>query len=75
MTATPRVLVVVPTYNEVANLEAVLDRLRAAVPDAPALVVDDGSPDGTGNLADALAARDERIHVLHRPGTAGLGPA
>jgi dolichol-phosphate mannosyltransferase len=70
-----RVLVVVPTYNEVGNLEAVLDRLRAAVPDAHALVVDDGSPDGTGELADELAAGDDRLHVLHRAAKAGLGQA
>jgi dolichol-phosphate mannosyltransferase len=71
----PRVLVVVPTYNEVANLGPVLERLQAAVPHAHALVVDDGSPDGTGQVADALAARDPRVHVLHRPAKAGLGPA
>jgi len=70
-----RVLVVVPTYNEVQNLEPVLDRLRASVPTAHALVVDDGSPDGTGALAEKLAATDERVHVLHRPAKAGLGPA
>ena len=70
-----RVLVVVPTYNEVQNLEAVLDRLHTAAPEAHALVVDDGSPDGTGELADKLAAADPRVHVLHRPVKAGLGPA
>jgi len=69
------VLVVIPTYEEVANLGAVLDRLHAAVPAAHALVVDDASPDGTGDLADARAAADERVHVLHRAGKAGLGPA
>ena len=70
-----RVLVVVPTYDEVENLEAILDRLRASVPGAHALVVDDGSPDGTGALADRLAALDPRLHVLHRAGKAGLGTA
>ncbi|SFT56389.1 dolichol-phosphate mannosyltransferase [Geodermatophilus amargosae] len=70
-----RVLVVVPTYDEVDNLEPVLDRLHAAVPDAHALVVDDGSPDGTGELAEELAAQDERVHVLRRTEKAGLGPA
>ena len=69
------VLVVVPTYEEVGNLAAVLDRLHAAVPTAHALVVDDASPDGTGELADARAAADERVHVLHRTAKAGLGPA
>jgi dolichol-phosphate mannosyltransferase len=70
-----RVLVVVPTYDEIENLEPVLARLHAAVPDAHALVVDDGSPDGTGQLADRLAAADPRVHVLHRTEKAGLGPA
>jgi len=70
-----RVLVIVPTYDEVENLEQVLDRLHASVPTAEALVVDDGSPDGTGELADKLAALDARVHVLHRTTKAGLGPA
>jgi dolichol-phosphate mannosyltransferase len=69
------VLVIVPTFNEVQNLERILDRLRAAVPTAHALVVDDASPDGTGWLADRLAAADPRVHVLHRPAKAGLGAA
>jgi dolichol-phosphate mannosyltransferase len=70
-----RVLVVTPTYNERLNIEPVLTRLRAAVPDADVLVVDDGSPDGTGDVADALAASDPAIHVLHRPVKEGLGAA
>jgi dolichol-phosphate mannosyltransferase len=70
-----RVLVIVPTYNEVENLERILDRLHTSVPTAEALVVDDGSPDGTGELADKLAALDARVHVLHRTEKAGLGPA
>jgi dolichol-phosphate mannosyltransferase len=70
-----RVLVVVPTYNELDNLEPILDRLQASVPEAHALVVDDGSPDGTGALADKLAARDDRVHVLHRSVKQGLGRA
>jgi dolichol-phosphate mannosyltransferase len=69
------VLVVVPTYNERENLEPLLTRLHAAVPGADVLVVDDASPDGTGELADALAAADPRVRVLHRPGKAGLGAA
>ena len=72
---TDRVLVIVPTYNEIENLEHVLDRLHASVPSAGALVVDDGSPDGTGELAETLAAADDRVHVLRRPGKGGLGPA
>ena len=69
------VLVVVPTYDEVDNLERILDRLRASVPDAHALVVDDGSPDGTAELAEKLAAADPRLHLLRRTTKAGLGPA
>jgi dolichol-phosphate mannosyltransferase len=68
-------LVVIPTYNERDNLEPLLARLHAAVPQAHALVVDDGSPDGTGELADKLAADDPRVRVLHRPAKAGLGAA
>ena len=70
-----RVLVIVPTYNEVENLERILERLQTSVPTAHALVVDDGSPDGTGELAEKLAALDARVHVLRRTAKAGLGPA
>jgi dolichol-phosphate mannosyltransferase len=69
------VLVVIPTYNELQTLPVVLDRLHAAVPSAHVLVVDDGSPDGTGALADARAAADPRVSVLHRSGKQGLGAA
>lgn len=69
------VLVIIPTYNERENLPAVLSRLHRALPTAHVLVVDDGSPDGTGQLADQLAADDERIQVLHRTEKAGLGAA
>jgi glycosyltransferase involved in cell wall biosynthesis len=72
---TNRVLVIVPTYNEVENLEAILGRLRGSVPTAHALVVDDGSPDGTGELADKLAALDPSVHVLRRTAKTGLGTA
>ena len=65
------VAVIVPTYNERENLEPVAARVRAAVPDADLLIVDDNSPDGTGEIADKLAAADPRIHVLHRPGKSG----
>jgi dolichol-phosphate mannosyltransferase len=70
-----RVLVVVPTYNEADNLEPVVGRLRASVPEADVLVVDDGSPDGTGDIADRLAAADTSVRVLHRTQKAGLGAA
>ena len=74
-TPTERVLVIIPTYNESENIDSVVTRLRRAVPDADVLVADDKSPDGTGLMADALAARDERVHVLHRLGKEGLGAA
>ncbi len=70
-----RVLVCIPTYNERENLPVTLRRLRAAVPEADVLVVDDQSPDGTGELADALAATDPSVHVLHGRPKAGLGVA
>ncbi|NMH98106.1 polyprenol monophosphomannose synthase [Pseudonocardia acidicola] len=69
------VLVVIPTYDERDNLGPVVKRLHAAVPAADVLVVDDASPDGTGELADEMAAADPRIRVLHRAGKAGLGAA
>ncbi|MEV4319409.1 polyprenol monophosphomannose synthase [Actinocrispum sp. NPDC049592] len=69
------VLVVIPTYNERENITRIIDRLQAAVPKAHVLVVDDGSPDGTGEIADKLAAADERVHVMHRTEKAGLGAA
>ncbi|WP_130506878.1 polyprenol monophosphomannose synthase [Microterricola gilva] len=64
-----------PTYNECANIEAIANRLRAASPDTELLIVDDDSPDGTGELADRIAARDELVHVLHRSQKNGLGEA
>ena len=69
------ILVVIPTYDERDNLESIIRRLRAAVPTVEVLVVDDASPDGTGRLADSLAAEDTQLHVLHRPAKQGLGPA
>jgi dolichol-phosphate mannosyltransferase len=70
-----RVLVIIPTYNEAENLPPLLKRLRAAVPGCDILVADDNSPDGTGKIADEAATRDDRVHVLHRPGKEGLGAA
>jgi dolichol-phosphate mannosyltransferase len=69
------VLVVVPTYNESLNLLPLLDRIRAATPAADVLVVDDGSPDGTGRLADERSAVDPHVFVLHRSAKQGLGRA
>lgn len=74
--ASQHTLVVIPTFNELENLPLIVDRLRRARPDVHVLVVDDGSPDGTGELADQLAAEDpERLHVMHRTAKAGLGAA
>jgi dolichol-phosphate mannosyltransferase len=70
-----RVLVVIPTYNESDNVRIIVDRVRRATPAVDVLIADDNSPDGTGAIADELAAADPRIHVLHRPGKQGLGTA
>ncbi|MBG0833087.1 polyprenol monophosphomannose synthase [Planomonospora sp. ID67723] len=70
-----RVLVIVPTYNERENLPMIVERVRSAVPEAHLLVADDNSPDGTGEIADGLAAQDDHVHVLHRLGKQGLGAA
>ncbi len=70
-----RTLVIIPTYNERETLPTTLGRLRAAVPDADVLIVDDGSPDGTGKLADRASAADNHVHVMHRTGKLGLGTA
>ncbi|WP_441297164.1 polyprenol monophosphomannose synthase [Agrococcus sp. SGAir0287] len=71
----PGTIVLVPTYDERESLPVTLRRLLDAVPDVHVLVLDDASPDGTGALADAMAADDARIAVLHRPGKQGLGAA
>jgi dolichol-phosphate mannosyltransferase len=70
-----RVIMVIPTYNEAANLAWIVGRLRRAEPDVEILIVDDGSPDGTGDLADDLVATDAHLHVIHRTEKAGLGAA
>ena len=64
-----------PTYNERQNLESIAGRVRAAMPEADLLVVDDNSPDGTGDIADKLAETDSHVQVIHRTGKAGLGKA
>src|SRR3978361_2211187 len=71
-----RTLVIIPTYNERENLPLIVGRVHAARPDVHILIVDDGSPDGTGELANELALADpDRLHVMHRTAKAGLGAA
>jgi dolichol-phosphate mannosyltransferase len=70
-----RALVVVPTYNERVNLSLIVPLILQQEARIEVLVVDDNSPDGTGQLADEMAAGNRRVHVLHRPGKAGLGKA
>jgi dolichol-phosphate mannosyltransferase len=67
--------VIIPTYNELENLPLIVGRVRAATPEAHILIADDNSPDGTGALADEMAAADDHLHVAHRPGKQGLGAA
>ena len=73
--ATPRLLIGIATYKERENLAALVSEIHRSVPYADVLVTDDNSPDGTGELADQLAAADPRVHVNHRPGKLGLGTA
>jgi len=68
-------VVVLPTFNEVENLPRIVPAILEALPEGRILVVDDLSPDGTGELADRMAAEDPRIRVCHRDGPRGLGPA
>jgi len=70
-----KIVVLIPTYNERENLSLIVARLRVAVPEADVLVLDDNSPDGTGAVADRLAADDGQVHVLHRMRKEGLGAA
>lgn len=71
----PNLLVTLCTYNERENLDLLIPEIHRYAPDADILVIDDNSPDGTGQLADQRAERDPRIHVLHRAGKLGLGTA
>jgi dolichol-phosphate mannosyltransferase len=68
-------LIVTPTYNERTNLEEFVNRTLGRAPAAHLLIVDDASPDGTGELADSIASADSRVRVLHRPSKLGLGTA
>lgn len=68
-------LICMPTYNEAENLESIVEAIHEEVPEVDVLVIDDDSPDGTGEIADRMAEEDERVHVLHRTEKAGLGPA
>jgi dolichol-phosphate mannosyltransferase len=70
-----KTLIVTPTYNERENLPRFVEAVRSAYPEADLLVVDDNSPDGTGALADEIAARDPQVRVMHRAGKLGLGTA
>lgn len=70
-----RALVIIPTYNELNNLQLLLPQVLEQDPRIEVLVVDDNSPDGTGRMADEIAAREPRVHVLHRPAKLGLGTA
>ncbi|GAB77168.1 dolichol-phosphate mannosyltransferase [Austwickia chelonae] len=70
-----KVVVLIPTYNERENLPVIAKRVREAVPECDILVLEDNSPDGTGEVADALAAEDDKIQVMHRKGKEGLGKA
>ncbi len=67
--------VIIPTFNEAENLPRAVEQVRRFAPEVHILVVDDASPDGTGDIADDIAARDSAVHVLHRSGKAGLGAA
>ena len=70
-----KTLIIIPTYNERENVEPLLERIFAEVPAVEVLIVDDNSPDGTGAIADGAAARDPRVHVMHREGKQGQGSA
>lgn len=68
-------LICMPTYNEAGNIRIVVAAIHENAPDVDVLIIDDGSPDGTGDIADEMAGKDSRVHVLHRSEKGGLGPA
>lgn len=70
-----KTLIIIPTYNEIENLPPLLSTIFSFVPQSDILIVDDNSPDGTGQLAEEMKAKDPRVHVLHRQGKLGLGTA
>jgi dolichol-phosphate mannosyltransferase len=74
-TPMPKTLICTPTYNEKENLPIFIEAVRSTFPEADILVIDDNSPDGTGKVADELAAKDPKVRVMHRPGKMGLGTA
>jgi dolichol-phosphate mannosyltransferase len=71
----PRTLIIIPTYNESENLPLLIEAIFEVKDDVHLLIVDDGSPDGTGKIADEWVAKDPRVHVMHREGKLGLGTA
>jgi len=75
LTGPIRAMAVIPTYNEAENIEAIVKAVRSLPYDIEITIVDDGSPDGTGDIAERLAAEDSGVHVLHRSGKLGLGTA
>jgi dolichol-phosphate mannosyltransferase len=70
-----RILVITPTYNEKENIEAIIEQVLAVNPGIEMLIVDDNSPDGTGDMVDRIVESEPRVHVLHRAGKLGLGTA
>lgn len=70
-----KTLICMPTYNEAENIRPIIEAIHEEVPEVHVLVIDDDSPDGTGEIADEMAERDERVHVLHRTEKSGIGPA
>jgi dolichol-phosphate mannosyltransferase len=70
-----KAIIAIPTYNERENIVNLVQAIQSAAPATDILIIDDNSPDGTGKIADEMAARDNTIHVMHRPGKLGLGTA